>query len=299
MVSWRKSFLWVSTDWEFCLVWKPVPVSPPSQQKSVFLYAGGIASTSICGHCLFSFQCVPLKAALFQLLYTPASANLYILIRFSLIFLFSSLKNLSFLHLSSDKRCSSSQSSPRPCARHTFVSLYLLCVGVPRTGHILQVWFYQCWLEVKDHLYWPAVNTFPNAARAEKLPCHTEMLLDYGHLAVLAKLFFSCSVTTIHWCMRLFLPRIGTWWSLCCLDVHGPSVVISPGFSCPSEISSIWCISHYSQFSIICKLAERALCPIIQVISDLSIFCSLPPDPYLIQSRALVFHSLLSLFERM
>lgn len=57
---------------------------------------------------------------------------------------------------------------------------------VPRIGHTLQVWFYQCWVEVKDHLHWPAVNTPPNAAQTVKLPCHMDTLLGYGHLAVLS-----------------------------------------------------------------------------------------------------------------
>ena len=32
--------------------------------------------------------------------------------------------------------------------------------------------------------------------------------------------------------------------------------------------TTIWCISHPSQFCIICELAEGALCPIVHIINE-------------------------------
>ena len=58
-------------------------------------------------------------------------------------------------------------------------------------------------------------------------------------------------------------------WDLVFLFVELYEALVSP-FLQPLEIPLIvimptWCISHSSQFSIICKLAEGALCPIIQI----------------------------------
>lgn len=49
---------------------------------------------------------------------------------------------------------------------------------------------------------------------------------------------------------------------ICCL-------LISSAFKGSSDvIETLWCLNHFSQFSVICKLAEAVLCPIIQVIDE-------------------------------
>lgn len=35
-----------------------------------------------------------------------------------------------------------------------------------------------------------------------------------------------------------------------------------------NDSTTIWCITHSSKFCFVCKLAEVALCPIVQVITE-------------------------------
>lgn len=107
MVSQRKLSFWVS------------PVETPTSLGNLFqsftaltveecslVFRWNCKHLYLCPLVIFLSLCTT-KTAWFHHLYTLPSDNLYVLIRISLTFLFSRLKNPSFLHLSSEKRCSS------------------------------------------------------------------------------------------------------------------------------------------------------------------------------------------------
>ena len=151
-----------------------------------------------------------------------------------------------------------------------------LVLGRPDLDTTLQMWLRQCWIERMYHLPWLSGNNFPQAVQeAVSCLCCMATLLPHGQCVVLQdpQLFLREAAFQLVSPQQVLMYRNTSAqaqdFAICFHELY--EVPLCP-FLQPADIlltdrAPIWDISHASQFCIIFKLAEGALCPIIQVIN--------------------------------
>ena len=133
---------------------------------------------------------------------------------------------------------------------------------------------HQCWVEGNDYLPSPEGNTLTNVAqKAVGFLCHKGTFLAHvqpaahqGHQVLFCKAAFQTPACTGAGGYFSQMQDIG----LPFVELHetpvGPS--LHPVKVPLNDSTPIWCIDHYSQFCITCKLSECVLCTIIQITLD-------------------------------
>lgn len=137
---------------------------------------------------------------------------------------------------------------------------YILRSGEPGTGHITQVGFHQCWAKWRDHCSQTTNSTVPHPAQeAIGLLCHKGSLLAHVQPESLGPFLQGCfpagqpAACTGVWGYSTLGAGLTTHVGLLLQTFR----VLLDGNT------TIWCVSHSSQFCISCKIAKGVLYPIV------------------------------------
>lgn len=143
------------------------------------------------------------------------------------------------------------------------------------------MWTHHCWLEGKGNIIWPAGNTLPHGSRRHCLsplrqrhnPGYSSTFYSLGPTCSPLQRWFSCLLTLSTYWMEFLLLRCRTFHFhllkfIIFLFFHFFKFLRMATQLFFSGSASITLVIHSSQFSIICRLAEGALCFIILVVIE-------------------------------
>lgn len=189
-----------------------------------------------------------------------AIRDLYTLIRYPLSCLFSRVNNSTSLTFSLYDRSFSPLIIFVALQRACSCLLTSFVLGSPVLDTSLQVGFHQCWAKWRDHLSQTTDSTVPHPAQETLgLLCHKGSLLAHVQPESLGPF--------IQGCFPAGQPAA-------CTGVWGYST-LGAGLTTPVGLllqtcrvlldgnTTIWCVSHSSQFCISCKIAKGVLCPFV------------------------------------
>lgn len=217
---------------------------------------------SLCAHCPLSCSWVPIKKSLAPPSLLPISCLYTFMSSFPLRLLLCKLNNSSSLSFLLHDR------SLWSCTGHAPVYPCLSYTGEPCTGLRIPDMPHQCCVKGKADLLRLPGNVLPSSAQGA-----VGLLSSKGTLLACLQLvhqnpqilFWSAPPVLVHG----IVPPQGLDVAFAFVDLH--EVTISP-FLQKTQIwlngsATAWCISHYSQISIICKPDECLLWLIVQVIN--------------------------------